>query len=148
MAVDEWIWQIEETIPSRTAEGKRILENVLRQLETENWFPHEIFGVHLAMEEALVNAIKHGNRFDDAKSVEVICKLSAEKFFLRISDQGPGFRPEEVPDCTDDENLEKSSGRGIMLMRNFMSRVEYNQTGNCVTMEKVRGRNPTNGSPS
>lgn len=143
MAVDEWIWQFEETIPSRTVEGKRILESVLRQLEAENWFPHEIFGVHLAMEEALVNAIKHGNRFDDAKSVEVVCKLSAEKFFLRISDQGAGFRLEEVPDCTHDENLEKSSGRGIMLMRNFMSRVEFNQAGNCVTMEKLRGRNPT-----
>lgn len=144
MAVEEWIWQIEERIPSRTAEGKRILENVLRQLETENWFPHEIFGVHLAMEEALVNAIKHGNRYDDAKRVEVVCKLSSEKFYLKISDEGDGFRLEEVPDCTHDENLEKASGRGIMLMRNFMSRVEYNEAGNCVTMEKLRGNSPAN----
>jgi serine/threonine-protein kinase RsbW len=140
MAVDDWIWQLDESIPSRTGEGKRILEGVLHQLEAENWFPHEIFGVHLAMEEALVNAIKHGNRFDDAKRVQVVCKLSPEKFFLKICDEGPGFRLEEVPDCTEDENLEKASGRGIMLMRNFMSRVEYNSSGNCVTMEKIRGQ--------
>jgi serine/threonine-protein kinase RsbW len=139
MAIDQWIWQLAETIPSRTSEGKRILDGVLRQLEAENWFPHEIFGVHLAMEEALVNAIKHGNRFDDAKQVQVVCKLSPEKFYLQVSDEGTGFRVEEVPDCTEDDNLEKSSGRGIMLMRNFMSRVEYNASGNCVTMEKLRG---------
>jgi serine/threonine-protein kinase RsbW len=139
MAIDQWIWQLAETIPSRTSEGKRILDGVLRQLEAENWFPHEIFGVHLAMEEALVNAIKHGNRFDDAKQVQVVCKLSTEKLYLQVADEGPGFRLEEVPDCTEDENLEKSSGRGIMLMRNFMSRVEYNAAGNCVTMEKLRG---------
>jgi serine/threonine-protein kinase RsbW len=142
MAVDEWIWQLEETIPSRTSEGKRIVEGVLRQLEAENWFPHEIFGIHLAMEEAMVNAIKHGNRFDDAKSVQVVVKISSERFFLQVSDQGGGFRMEEVPDCTKDENLEKASGRGIMLMRNFMTRVEYNTAGNSVTMEKTRGRNP------
>jgi serine/threonine-protein kinase RsbW len=142
MAVDVWLWQFEESIPSRTGEGKRVLEGVLHRLEAENWFPHEIFGVHLAMEEALVNAIKHGNRFDDAKRVQVVCKLSAEKFLLQVCDEGPGFDPEEVPDCTCDENLEKSSGRGITLMRNFMSRVEYNASGNCVTMEKVRGKRP------
>lgn len=143
MAVDEWIWKLEETIPSRTSEGKRIVDGVLRQLEAENWFPHEIFGIHLAMEEAMVNAIKHGNCFADDKSVQVVVKISAERFFLQISDQGRGFRMEEVPDCTKDENLEKSSGRGIMLMRNFMNRVEYNSSGNSVTMEKVRGRSPS-----
>jgi serine/threonine-protein kinase RsbW len=143
MAVDEWIWQIEESIPSQTSEGKRILESVLHQLEAENWFPHEIFGVHLAMEEALVNAIKHGNRFDDAKRVQVVCKLSPERIYLQVRDEGPGFRPDDVPDCTRDENLEKASGRGIMLMKGFMSRVDYNAAGNCVTMEKTRGKKTT-----
>jgi len=141
MAVDEWIWQLEETIASRTAEGKRILDGVLQRLEAENWFPHEIFGVHLAMEEAMVNAIKHGNQFADDKRVRVVCKLSNEKLYLQIADEGAGFRIDEVPDCTRDENLEKASGRGIMLMRNFMTCVEYNAAGNCVTMEKLRGRN-------
>lgn len=138
MTLDEWIWQLEESFPSRTAEGKRILESVLARLESENWFPHDIFGVHLALEEALVNAVKHGNRMDETKFVHVVCRLSPEKLYVQIRDEGPGFKLEEVPDCTDDENLEKCSGRGIMLMRNFMTLVEYNDSGNMVTMEKSR----------
>lgn len=138
MSLDEWIWHLEESFPSRTTEAKRILESILARLEGENWFPHDIFGVHLALEEALVNAVKHGNRMDEAKSVHVECKLSPERLYVRIRDEGPGFKMEEVPDCTEDENLEKASGRGIMLMRNFMSFVEYNDIGNMVTMEKSR----------
>jgi serine/threonine-protein kinase RsbW len=138
MSLDEWIWHLEESFPSRTTEAKRILESILARLEGENWFPHDIFGVHLALEEALVNAVKHGNRMDEAKSVHVEVKLSPERLYVRIRDEGPGFKMEEVPDCTEDENLEKASGRGIMLMRNFMSFVEYNDVGNMVTMEKSR----------
>jgi serine/threonine-protein kinase RsbW len=138
MSLDEWIWHLEESFPSRTTEAKRILESILARLEGENWFPHDIFGVHLALEEALVNAVKHGNRMDEAKSVHVEVKLSPERLYVRIRDEGPGFKMEEVPDCTEDENLEKASGRGIMLMRNFMSFVEYNDIGNMVTMEKSR----------
>ncbi|MCE9605399.1 MAG: ATP-binding protein [Planctomycetia bacterium] len=138
MSLDEWIWHLEESFPSRTAEAKRILESILARLEGENWFPHDIFGVHLALEEALVNAVKHGNRMDEAKSVHVECKLSPERLYIRIRDEGPGFKIDDVPDCTEEENLDKCSGRGIMLMRNFMSFVEYNDVGNMVTMEKSR----------
>jgi len=138
MTLDEWIWQLEESFPSRTAEAKRVLESILGRLETENWYPQEIFGVHLALEEALVNAVKHGNREDPSKHVHVVFRLSAEKMFIEIRDEGPGFKVAEVPDCTKDENLEKASGRGIMLMRNFMNFVEYNAKGNGVTMEKKR----------
>lgn len=140
MSLDEWIWQHEESFPSRTADAKRLLESVLAQLEGENWFPHDIFGVHLALEEALVNAVKHGNKFDEAKRVHFICRLSPSKLFVQVRDEGPGFKLEDVPDCTEDENLEKCSGRGIMLMRNFMTEVEYNDTGNMVTMSKNRKR--------
>ncbi len=140
MSLDEWIWQLEESFPSRTADAKRLLESVLARLEGENWYPHDIFGIHLALEEALVNAVKHGNKFDEAKQVHFIVRLSPEKLYVQVRDEGPGFKLEEVPDCTEDENLEKCSGRGIMLMRNFMSRVDYNEHGNMVTMEKTRKR--------
>jgi serine/threonine-protein kinase RsbW len=62
----------------------------------------------------------------------------AEKIWIKISDQGAGFDPEAVPDCTDDEHICSPNGRGIMLMRNYMSRVEYNKKGNVVEMEKLR----------
>ncbi len=139
MSLDEWIWQHEEWFASRTTEAKRVLEGVLARLEAENWFPHDIFGIHLSLEEALVNAVKHGNKFDENKRVHVVIRLSPERLYVRIRDEGTGFKLEEVPDCTCEENLDKASGRGIMLMRNFMTQVDYTDDGRCVTLEKLRG---------
>jgi serine/threonine-protein kinase RsbW len=68
----------------------------------------------------------------------VICKSTPEKIWIKVSDEGPGFDPDAVPDCTDEEHIDSPNGRGIMLMRNFMSHVEYNECGNVVTMEKLR----------
>lgn len=138
MANDSDVWRLEETIPSETGAGKRILDRVLGELAVRQWVEHDIFGVHLAMEEALVNAIKHGNRMDENKCVKVRCRMSSDLLWIEISDEGPGFDPECVPDCTADENLEVPSGRGLMLMRSFMSRVEYQGCGNRVVMEKQR----------
>ena len=64
--------------------------------------------------------------------------MSPERLWIQIRDEGAGFNPEEVPDPTDPDHLEIPSGRGIMLMRAFMTRVEYNDLGNCVVMEKQR----------
>jgi serine/threonine-protein kinase RsbW len=138
MSDDSWTWSSERVIPSETNAGKVVLDELLHHLEANQWVQHDIFGIHLAMEEALVNAIKHGNRHDMNKSVHVCCKVSPKRMWVRIADEGPGFNPEHVADCTDLENLDVPSGRGIMLMRSFMSRVEYNDKGNCVTMEKER----------
>lgn len=137
-STETWTWSTDEILPSDTNAGKQFLESVLGQLALHQWVSHDIFSVHLAMEEALVNAIKHGNCSDLNKRVHVSCRMSARKLFVQIRDEGPGFKPSEVPDPTLDENLEVPSGRGIMLMRTFMSRVEYNSLGNCVVMEKVR----------
>jgi serine/threonine-protein kinase RsbW len=90
------------------------------------------------MEEALVNAIKHGNRMDPNKSVRIACRISHRKIRIEIEDQGSGFQPESVPDPTADENLERPCGRGIMLMRAFMNLIEYNEAGNRVVLEKHR----------
>lgn len=138
MSHDIWTWSVEEAIPSETGAGKMVLDHVLEQLAAHAWGDRDIFGVHLALEEALVNAIRHGNRSDSNKRVFVACKMSPCRIWVEIRDEGAGFRPEEVPDPTDTDHLEIPSGRGIMLMRTFMSRVEYNDLGNCVVMEKHR----------
>jgi serine/threonine-protein kinase RsbW len=132
-------WSSEQVIPSDPAAGKQVLEELLRQLHVRDWLEHDVFGVHLAMEEALVNAIKHGNKQDVNKRVRVACHVSKDKVRIEIADEGPGFKLEDVPDCTDLDRLDVPSGRGIMLMRSFMSSVEYNERGNCVVMEKERG---------
>lgn len=138
MSVDSWTWRTEQVIPSDTGAGKQVLDQVLAQLATHQWGQRDIFGVHLALEEALVNAIKHGNRCDASKTVRVVCELSLNKLHIQIQDEGQGFNPDAVPDCTDHEHIEMPSGRGVLLMRSFMSSVEFNGKGNCVMMTKER----------
>ncbi len=115
-----WIDELEFRIPSSTTEGQKVQERIIQRLEEIGFPARGIFGVRLALEEALVNAIKHGNGLDPNKEVFVICQISHDKVRVVIEDQGPGFRLEDVPDPTEDENLEKPGGRGIMLMRAFL----------------------------
>ena len=138
MPHQHWAWTLNQAIPSERGAGHRIIEQVLDHLEIQGWSSHDTFSVRLAMEEAIVNAIKHGNRLDSSKQVRIICKMSPHRLWIEVSDEGSGFNPECVPDCTDPDRLEIPSGRGIMLMRNYMNRVEYNDTGNAVVMEKER----------
>jgi serine/threonine-protein kinase RsbW len=135
-AATEFSW--ERSIPSRADLGKAVIDEVLRQLESLRWNERDLFGIRLALEEAVINAIKHGNRFDESKCVAIVCRVTPDLLHIEIADEGPGFIPEDVPDPTDPENLEKPSGRGIVLMRNFMSLVAYNEQGNRVIMEKQR----------
>jgi serine/threonine-protein kinase RsbW len=133
-----WIEEFEVRIPSSTTEGQKVQERIISRLERIGFPARGIFGVRLALEEALVNAIKHGNGLDPTKEVFVTCQISNDKVRVVIEDQGPGFRLQDVPDPTEDENLEKPGGRGIMLMRAFLSVVEYNERGNRVVLEKHR----------
>ena len=92
----------------------------------------------MPLEEALVNAIKHGNGCDVSKTVHVVCELTKDRLFVQIEDEGPGFDPDNVPDCTGADRLEMPCGRGVLLMRSFMSSVEFRDKGNCVVMTKCR----------
>lgn len=127
------------TIPSDPSAGQEVHERVVGLMERLEYSAREVFGMRLALEEAVVNAMKHGNGLDPSKSVHIQCEINTERVRVVIRDEGEGFLPDEVPDPTDDDNLEKPSGRGLMLMRAFMSVIEYNETGNQVTLEKRRG---------
>lgn len=125
-------------IPSDTSRGSAVQEEILSLLEKYGYSDRDLFGVKLALEEAIVNAIKHGNQFDPDKTVHILCEVTTEQVSIVIEDQGPGFDPSDVPDPTDEENLDKPSGRGLMLMRAFMTAIEYNASGNRVQMQKAR----------
>ena len=128
--------EFHEKIPSDTARGRDVQERIVGTMEQRGFSPRDVFGVRLALEEALVNAIKHGNKMDPGKSVTVDWEVSDNHVRVVIEDEGEGFDVADVPDPTDEENLDKPGGRGIMLMRSFMSLVEYNEHGNRLTMEK------------
>ena len=94
------------------------------------------FAIRLAIEEALNNAIEHGNRFDPEKKVTVRFEVNTKRATITIADEGSGFDPSGVPDPTADENLEKPTGRGIMLMHAYMDKVRFNDRGNQVCLIK------------
>ena len=75
---------------------------------------------------------------DPDKRVFVTYKITPSRFEIRITDEGEGFNPEDVPDPTAIENIERPCGRGLLLMRGFMTEVEYHPPGNSVSMAKVR----------
>ena len=83
------------------------------------------FGVDMAVREAVTNAVVHGNRQDDNKTVDVTLKSSPDAVEISVHDQGAGFNPDEVPDPTAEENILKASGRGIFFMRRFMDEVDW-----------------------
>jgi serine/threonine-protein kinase RsbW len=128
---------IDVVIASDTAEARRIQEEVEQLLHARATSDQEVFSVRLALEEALVNAIKHGNEMDRSKKVHVSYRLAGDRLEVRITDEGKGFDPADVPDPTAIENLERPCGRGLMLMRHYMTEVEYNAAGNSVSMTKV-----------
>jgi serine/threonine-protein kinase RsbW len=135
---DERVEEFEVVIPSDTAAGQPVQDRIVQHLEALKYDDRDVFGVRLAIEEALVNAIKHGNRMDPNKTVRVFCRVNHQKIRIEVEDQGEGFVPSDVPDPTADENLERPCGRGIMLMRAFMTLIEYNAAGNRVVLEKHR----------
>jgi serine/threonine-protein kinase RsbW len=89
------------------------------------------FGIDMAVREAVTNAVMHGNKLDETKFAEIGLKISPEAFEIQVHDQGTGFNPGDIPDPTQEENILKTSGRGIFFMRNFMDEVEWslNPTG-------------------
>jgi serine/threonine-protein kinase RsbW len=132
-------WTSQAKIPSVRGAGKHILDDLLGALRRGQWAEADIFGIHLAVEEAIVNAIRHGNDSDHKKQVHVACTLNHQRLTVEIVDEGDGFDPELVPDCTAPENLQIPGGRGLLLMRNYMSKVEFLDGGHRVVMEKSRG---------
>jgi serine/threonine-protein kinase RsbW len=137
MSTDGWSWTTERKLATHSQSRQRAIRDVVRQLQNNGWPAEDIFGVRLALEEALVNAVMHGNRSDSTKRVFFTCKLAPDRVLLEIRDEGAGFNPHAVPDPTDADRLLVPNGRGLMLMRAYMSRVEYNEAGNCVVMEKL-----------
>jgi serine/threonine-protein kinase RsbW len=131
-------WQKKVDLPSERGVTRMVTDDLLEQLGAHGWPPSDIFAIHLAAEEALVNAIVHGNQLDPEKRVHVACAVSPDRVWLEITDEGAGFDPASVPDCTLEDRLDVPSGRGVMLMRSFMTRIEYNHKGNSVVLEKLR----------
>lgn len=128
------------TLKSTEAEAQAVTGEVMQTLKDLQFEDNTVFAIHLSLEEAFVNAIKHGNHGDPEKYVDVQCLITPEKFDISITDEGFGFDPAGVPDPRCNGNLYKCTGRGVLLIQSYMDVVEYNSRGNCVHMIKYRQR--------
>jgi serine/threonine-protein kinase RsbW len=94
------------------------------------------FDVRLAVEEAVRNAIEHGNRYDKELPVLIRYTVDSKKITVEIEDKGEGFHLKSVPDPREGDNLLEEGGRGVLLIHKLMDKVAYNEKGNIVKITK------------
>lgn len=123
-------------VRSDLSEVQRSSAEVLAFLKPLHLGAEALFDIRLCYEEALINAIKYGNRLRPELVARVDIDVEADQIRMRIEDQGEGFDVRRLKDCTRDENIYRDGGRGIYLIHQLMDRVEYNAKGNSVLMVK------------
>jgi serine/threonine-protein kinase RsbW len=131
-------WTLDKILPSELDAGHAVIDQLMAALETAGWMGRDLFHVQMAIEEAVVNAIEHGNKRDASKQVHVIFHVFQDRAELSITDQGNGFDHHNIADPTEEERLEQPRGRGVMLIRELMSEAKYNEKGNSLWMLKRR----------
>lgn len=124
-----------ESKPSAVVE---VCKQVLEKLKENNFSKDDIFAVHLTLEEAFLNAVKHGNKMDPNKKVKVDYSIDSERVEISITDEGNGFEPESVADPRFGVGLYEPGGRGLLLMNSYMDIVKYNKQGNSVYMVRYK----------
>lgn len=118
-----------------TAENLRIVENAIDETTTILGISQDSYGkILVSTMEAVNNAILHGNKSDPEKIVNIDISFKSKELKIKVADEGPGFRPENIPDPTIPENIEALNGRGVYLMSHLADKIRYNKKGNAVTM--------------
>ncbi len=115
-----------------------VYEQILSKLENNGFSKDDTFAVHLALEEAFLNAVKHGNKMDSAKSVKIDYSVGLDKVEISMTDEGDGFQPEGVADPRWGESLYTPEGRGLLLMNSYMDVVKFNERGKSVYMARYK----------
>lgn len=116
----------------------RVIGLVTGAMTDAGYSENEIYRVHLSLEEAVVNAHKHGHGGDWCKPVAVRWHIGPDGVVVQVEDEGAGFDPDQVPDPLAPENLVRPSGRGLLIMRTYLSGVCHNERGNTICLCKHR----------
>jgi serine/threonine-protein kinase RsbW len=128
--------KIEFELPSDLALMNGVLEYLQERVSKLGLITPERSNLFIALDEAFVNAVKHGNKNDPTKLLKISAELSPTEASFTVEDEGEGFDIREIPDPCDPANLFRTSGRGVLLIYNIMDEVEYNAQGNRVKMVK------------
>ena len=125
-------------VDSKSSAVVEVCKEILSKLEEYNFDKDDTFAVHLTLEEAFLNAVKHGNKMDPTKKVKIDYSVNLEKVEITITDEGAGFEPESVDDPRFGEGLYEPGGRGLLLMNSYMDVVKYSEHGNSVYMVRYK----------
>jgi serine/threonine-protein kinase RsbW len=117
-----------------------LIGRVCDAIKAVGYTSEDLFAIRIALDEAIANALIHGNRRDSTKEVKVWYRISPNRVVATIEDEGEGFDPAKIPDPLSPDGQEKASGRGILLMRHYSTSVRFNRIGNCVTLCRRRTR--------
>jgi serine/threonine-protein kinase RsbW len=128
--------KIEFELPSSLSLMHIVLEYLVERVEKLGVCKSEDSNLFVALDEAFVNAVKHGNKYDASKLIRISADVSPEEAKFVIEDEGEGFDVNAIPDPLDPANLFKTSGRGVLFIYNIMDEVTYNSRGNRLTMVK------------
>jgi serine/threonine-protein kinase RsbW len=128
--------KIEFELPSDLALMNGVLEYLQERVAKLGLITPERSNLFVALDEAFVNAVKHGNKNDPTKLVRITAELTPQEASFTVEDEGEGFDIRQIPDPCDPANLFRTSGRGVLLIYNIMDEVEYNAQGNRVKMVK------------
>jgi serine/threonine-protein kinase RsbW len=113
----------------------RIVENAIDETTSVIGISQDNYGkILVSAMEAVNNAILHGNKSNPEKIVDIEISFESDELKISVTDEGPGFCPEKVPDPTTPENIEELNGRGIYLMSHLADKIKYSEKGNSVTM--------------
>jgi serine/threonine-protein kinase RsbW len=127
---------IEHKLKSDLKVIPEIALSIFKKLQSLAIKEDDLFDVRLALEEALINAARHGNKLDKNKEIYLKVKVLPQSIELEIKDQGNGFDYKKLPLPTDEQNLEKTSGRGVFLIKELMDEVEFLDGGSRIKMVK------------
>ena len=128
--------KIEFELPSDLALMNGVLQYLHERVSKLGLIKPERSNLFIALDEAFVNAVKHGNKNDHNKLLRITAELSPKEACFTVEDEGEGFNVQDIPDPCDPANLFRTSGRGVLLIYNIMDEVEYNAQGNRVKMVK------------
>ncbi|MEW5846854.1 MAG: ATP-binding protein [Bacteroidota bacterium] len=122
------------TIPSKL-EQISLIEKTIDEITEKLTITPDVYGkILIAAIEGVNNAIVHGNKLDESKTVKINIKICDKKICITITDQGNGFDPTKIPDPTIPENIENISGRGVFLMKKLSDEITFENNGTTVKM--------------
>ena len=125
-------------VKSKPSAIVKVCEQILSKVEASGFDQDDIFAVHLALEEAFLNAVKHGNKMDPTKKVKIDYSVSLDKIEISLTDQGEGFSPTSVADPRFGDGLYKPGGRGLLLINSYMDVIKFNEQGNTLYMVRYK----------